>query len=319
MAFDADGIVERRRLRRRVSFWRVAALVCAALALVFGGLKLSGFEPGKGTPHVARVQLSGVILGNDKRHKMLQEIARSRAAAVLLEIDSPGGGVTASEELYHDIRAIAAKKPVVAVLGSMAASGGYVAALAADHIVARQTSLTGSIGVLVQYPEASGLLGKLGVNVHEVKSAPLKAAPSMFTPTTPEGEAALQALVMDSFDWFKALVTERRGLEGENLARVVDGRAFTGRQALDLELVDEIGGEDEARTWLADNRDVSRSLPVREWKPETSGLSELGLARGLAAAAADGLGLPVLAQQIRAEDRGDLDGLVAIWHPSVVK
>jgi protease-4 len=324
MAFDADGLVERRRLRRRLGFWRVAAIAFAAIALVAGGLKLSGFTPGKATSHVARVQLSGVILGSDERHKMLQELAKSGASAVLLEIDSPGGGVTASEELYHDIRKIAEKRPVVAVLGSLAASGGYVAAIAADHIVSRQTSLTGSIGVLVQYPEVSGLLGNLGVDVKEVKSAPLKAAPSMFKPTSPDAEAALQALVMDSFDWFRNLVAERRALEGERLTRVVDGRAFTGRQALELGLVDEIGGEEEARAWLERERGISTSLPVRDWTPEKSGLAGFGIAGDAAAFAADLLGYPSVAQSIRLAastrlEAGALDGVLAIWHPSQLK
>jgi protease-4 len=319
MAFDTDGIVERRRLRRRLSFWRVAALVCAAVALVAGGLKLSGFEPGKGTAHIARISLSGIILDDAKRHKMIEDIGKSRASAVLLDINSPGGGVTASEELYHDLRALATKKPVVAVLGSVAASGGYVAAIAADHIVSRQTSLTGSIGVLMQYPDVSKLLGNIGVSMEEVKSAPLKAAPSPFKPTTPDARAALESLIMDSFDWFKSLVSERRSLTGDRLARVVDGRAFTGRQALDAGLVDEIGGEAEARTWLETQKGISSRLPVRDWEPEKSGLAGLGLARGMASGAAEALGFPALAQQIRASsalDAAALDGLVAIWQPS---
>ena len=151
MSMDVNSLVERRRLRRRVTFWRVSAIALAACVLVALGLRFSGLMPGKNSAHVARVNLNGVILGNDKREKMFEQLAKSTGAkAVLLEIDSPGGGVTASEELYTDIRKLAEKKPVVAVIGSVAASGGYIAALAADRIVSRQTSLTGSIGVLAQ-------------------------------------------------------------------------------------------------------------------------------------------------------------------------
>lgn len=322
MAFDTDGIVERRRLRRRLSFWRVAALICAAAALIAGGLKLTGFEPGRQSAHIARISLNGIILDDAKRRKLIEDVGKSRASAVLLDINSPGGGVTASEELYHDLRALAEKKPVVAVLGSLAASGGYVAAIATDHIVSRQTSLTGSIGVLMQYPDVTRLLGNIGVTMEEVKSAPLKAAPNPFTPTSPEARAALESLIMDSFDWFRSLVSERRGLTGDRLARVVDGRAFTGRQALEAGLVDEIGGEAEARAWLESQKGISSRLPVRDWEPEKSGLAGLGLARGMAAGMADTLGFPALAQQIRhgsALDAAALDGLVAIWHPSALQ
>jgi protease-4 len=273
---------------------------------------------------VARVNLNGVIIGSDKRQEMFEEIGKSGAKALLLEIDSPGGGVTASEELYADIRKLAETRPVVAVLGSVAASGGYVAAIASDRIIARQTSLTGSIGVLAQYPDLSGLLGALGIKVEEVKSAPLKAAPNMFEPTSPEARAALQDLIMDSFVWFKGVVSERRGLTGERLEKVSDGRAFTGRQALDLGLVDQLGGETEARAWLDQVKGVSKDLPVRDWEPAGGPFAELGLARTALAGVADLLGFSVLAQQLRqsaqsALDLRALDGLVAIWHPSLQK
>lgn len=322
MSLDAASVVERRRLRRRLSFWRITALVLVAVAAIAAGYRFSGLAPGKQSAHVARVDLSGVILGSDRREKMFEEIGKSGAKAVLLEIDSPGGGVTASEELYDEIRELSAKKPVVAVIGSVAASGGYIAALAAERIIARQTSLTGSIGVLAQYPDLSGLLTSIGVKVEAVKSAPLKAAPDMFSPTTPEERAALESLIMDSFAWFKNLVSERRNLSGARLETVSDGRAFTGRQALDLGLIDQLGGEEEARAWLADNKGVSKDLPVRDWKPAGDGWSDYGLAREAIAGIAEAAGFPAFAGKIRAGgatslELQTLDGLLAIWHPSL--
>ncbi len=320
MPVDVDQIVERRRLRRRVSFWRITALILVAAVILAVGYRVSGIGATKTSVHVARVNLNGMILGSDKREKMFEEIGKSGATAVLIEIDSPGGGVTASEELYNDIRALSAKKPVVAVVGSVAASGGYIAALAADRIIARQTSLTGSIGVLAQYPEVSGLLTNLGIKVEEVKSAPLKAAPNMTSPTTPEARAALESLIMDSFAWFKGIVSERRNLNGEALDKIADGRAFTGRQALELGLIDQIGGNTEARAWLQQTKGISTSLPVRDWEPSGGTLSELGLARSTIAGLADALGFPVIAQQLRGSvDLHALDGLVAIWHPSLYR
>ena len=323
MALDANAVIERRRLRRRVSFWRVSAIVLAACVLLVAGLRFSGLVPGKHSPHVARVNLNGVILGNDERQKMFEEIAKSSGPkAVLIEIDSPGGGVTASEELFNDIRKLAEKKPVVAVVGSVAASGGYIAALAADRIVSRETSLTGSIGVLAQYPDLSGLLANIGVKMEAVKSAPLKAAPDMFKPTTPQERAALESLIMDSFAWFKNLVSTRRNLTGADLDKVSDGRAFTGRQALELRLIDEIGGETQARDWLASARNVSKDLPVRDWRPEERRFGSLGVAREAVALFAEAAGFPAYAAKIRAQsatalDLHALDGILAIWHPSI--
>ncbi len=322
MSLDAASLVERRRLRRRASFWRVLAIALAGIAVVAIGWRFSGLVPGKHSAHIARVNLNGVILGSDERQKMFEAIGKSGAKAMLIEIDSPGGGVTASEELYADIRKVAETRPVVAVIGSVAASGGYIAALAADRIVSRETSLTGSIGVLAQYPDLSGLLSNLGVKMEAVRSAPLKAKPDMFAPTTDAERAALQSLIMDSFRWFKNLVAERRNLSGEKLDQVSDGRAFTGHQALGLGLIDEIGGEAQARDWLAANKDVSKDLPIRDWKPNDGALGSFGFAQEAVAALADAAGFPAFAARIRARgasslDLHALDGLLAIWHPSL--
>src|SRR5262249_2092064 len=153
------------------------------------------------------------------------------------------------------------KKPVVAVVGTMAASGAYVAALGADHIIARQTSLVGSIGVLFQIPNVSNLLDKVRVKMEEIKSSPLKAAPNGLEPTSPEARAAIAVLVADSYDGFKALVKDRRGMTDEQLAAIDDGRVFTGRQGLNLKLVDAIGGEREAIAWLETEKKVPAHLP----------------------------------------------------------
>ncbi|MFD1702623.1 signal peptide peptidase SppA [Methylopila henanensis] len=319
MALDTEAILERRSLRRRLAFWRVGAVAILGVAVVAFALGRGGDgKPGPREPHIAKVELSGVIMGDDKRDKLLKDLEKSEARGVLLMINSPGGGVTASEDIYDAVRKIAEKRPVVAVVETMAASGGYIAALAADRIVARQTSITGSIGVLAQYPNFTGLLEKLGVQVESVKSSPLKAAPSGVEPTSPEARKALEALILDSYDWFKAIVADRRKLDGTALATVVDGRVFTGRQAIGLKLVDELGGEAEAIAWLK-TQGVDSDLPVREWKPKTDGLERLGLARASAAWAAEALGLPSVANAIRNAYAGEgrvLDGLLAIWQPA---
>jgi len=317
MALDTDAILERRALRRRLAFWRVGAVALVGALIIVAALAVrdrSGPDGPRG-PHIAKVSISGVILDDEKRQKLLKDIAKSDAKGVLLMIDSPGGGVTASEEIYEAVRTIAKDRPVAAVVGSLAASGGYIAALAADHIVAHKTSITGSIGVLAQYPNFTGLLKNVGVEVESIKSSPLKASPSGLEPTSPEARKAIEALILDSFAWFKGIVQERRGLDPAALANVSDGRVFTGRQALGLKLIDEIGGEQEAMAWLG-GKGVDTSLPVREWKPKSSGFGMFGVS-GAAAALADAFGLNSLANALRRNGEGVvLDGLLAIWQPS---
>jgi protease-4 len=196
-----------------------------------------------------------------------------------------------------------------------------MAAMAADHIVTQSSSLVGSIGVLFQFPNLSELLKNVGVKVEEVKSSPLKAAPNGLEPTSPEARAAIEALVLDSYAWFKGMVQDRRKIEGAALDRVADGRVFTGRQAIELKLADEIGREQEAIDWLAKSSNIDPKTPVRDWRlhPRFSELSflHLGVAKIL-----DILGLESLARQLetsgalRAIEQLNLDGLLALWHPS---
>lgn len=320
MSLDADTMAERRRLTRKLSVWRVLAVLAGCVAIIglavgiFGRSALTG-----STAHIARVTISGVITGDRTTLKLLDDIAKSNAAAVLLVVDSPGGTVPGSEALHESIRLLAAKKPVVAVVNNMAASGGYIAAIAADHIVARQTSLVGSIGVLFQFPNVSQLLDRLGVKVETVRSTPLKASPSGLEPTSPEARAAVNALVIESYDWFKGMVKARRNMSEVELAQVVDGRVFSGRQSVGLKLIDEVGGEREATAWLVREKNIAKDLPVREWR-KRSGFEDLGLV-GSVAQVFRGLGLDRSAAFMeRLSGQADvlaLDGLVAVWQPSL--
>ncbi len=263
MAATADMIIERRRIRRRLAFWRILAIVAIVAAVI-------GFLPRGSTlgQHVARVDIDGIILDDADRERALLAIADDdRAQALIVHVNSPGGTVVASESIYLALRKVAAKKPVVTVMDEYAASGGYVTALAGEHIIARGNTLTGSIGVVMEAPNIAGLLDKIGVEVMRVKSAPLKAEPSLTTPPSPEALRVQEELIADTFGWFRGLVAERRNLEGAALERVTDGRAFTGRQALELGLVDELGDEETALAWLRDTHGIDGSLGVveRSW------------------------------------------------------
>jgi protease IV len=313
----ADYLAERRILLRKLSYWRIAAFAALILGIAVAGLRLLGPDASLGfTPHIARFAIEGVITGDRETLKLIQKIEDSKTAeAVLITIDSPGGTTSGAEQLYDAIRRLSAKKPTVAVIGSMAASGGYIAALGADRIIALGNALVGSVGVLVQYPNFAKLLDTVGVKIEDVKSTPLKASPSGYEPTSPEARAALAALVSDSFTWFKSLVKERRVMTDEQLQTVADGRIFTGRQGKELNLVDGLGGEREAIAWLQQEKNVPKGLPVRDWKQERT-LEHLGIL-SFSARATEILGLGGLSLALNraanAAQEHMLDGLLSIW------
>lgn len=317
MTATTDYLLDRRRLRRKLGWWRMGAIVAAVIAALIALSRLSGADsPDKLTPHVARLSLQGVITGDKDTIDLIKKIGESsQAKAVLLTIDSPGGTTTGAERLYNELRRLGEKKPVVAVVGTVAASGAYIAALAANTIVAESNSLVGSVGVLFQFPNFYKLLENVGVKVEEVKSSPLKAAPNGYEPTSEAAKAAIANLVADSYGWFKDLVKQRRGLDDAELAKVADGRVFTARQGVPLKLVDMIGGEREAIVWLETNKNIAKDLPVRDWKKKSS-IERLGLVEG-AAALARVAGLAAIAevldQAASAEKSASLDGLLAIW------
>jgi protease-4 len=320
MSFDADAIVDRRRMRRKLTFWRVSAILVVLVAVIGAGFALvPGSRLMPATAYVARIKVQGLIRGNQDRVEALDRLAKSRARAVIVHIDSPGGTTAGSEQLYDSLRQLQAKKPMVVVVDGLAASGAYIAALASEHIVAQDTSLVGSIGVLFQFPNFTDVLKTIGVKMEEVKSSPLKAAPNGFEPTSPEARAAIEAIVLDSYAWFKGLVKDRRQLDDAQLTKVADGRVFTGRQSVPLKLIDEIGNEKTARAWLEKAKGVPASTPVRDvsLEPRFNEFSFLHVAAWTFQAA----GLSAVAQRleewggVQAFERLNLDGLLALWHP----
>lgn len=311
MSLDIETLIDRRRLKRRLSLWRIAALVAIGFAVI-ALLPASGFGP-QGD-HVARVTLSGVIVDDRAQQDMLQEIAEDEnVKALMLYIDSPGGTTTGAEALYESVRKVAEEKPVVGVLGTVAASGGYIAALSTDHIVARGNTITGSIGVLFQMTEISGLMENVGVDVDFVRSGPLKAQPNMFEDPPQAAIQSTQAMVDASFEWFVGLVAERRGLSDEDARTLSDGRVYTGWQAVDNGLVDALGGEAVARAWLAAEHDIDADLDTEDWVVDENGtfgtVSSDAVAQ-LAVALVGALSGKTL------EIKGlTLDGLVSVWQP----
>jgi protease IV len=320
MTLDADRLAERRRLKRRLSFWRIAAIIAVVgvVLAVAGSSREGGMLASLGVnPHVARVNIEGFISDNREQRKLLSDLEKSdQVRGVILYINSPGGTTSGAEGLYLSIRKLAEKKPVAAVFGTMATSAAYLAGIGADHVVARGNSITGSVGVILQYAEISELLNKIGVRMEEIRSGPLKAVPSPFTPTDPAGRALAEEMVKESRDWFVALVAERRPGVNAVLEEIKTGRIYTGRQAAQIGLVDKIGDEDVARDWML-SKGVPKELGIVEWKPQDS--DSIFSLRSISYGALSLLG--GLEQQfhrfvIEGLSRVNyLDGLVSLWHP----
>ena len=320
MMLETETVLDRRRMRRLVSFWRVAAIAAGVLAIGALTVSTGALDDLGEKKHIARVSITGTITEDRKQLEMFDKIAKDdKAVALIVFVNSPGGTSTGGEALYEALRKVAKKKPVVGQFGTVAASAGYIVGLATDHIVARGNSITGSVGVIAQWPEFAGLLDKVGVRFNEIRSGELKAIPSPFQPLDEKGRAATQAMVDDSYKWFLDLVKERRNVDTKDVAGLEKGAVFTGRQALRLKLVDAIGGETEVRSWLNEKHNIDNDLKIVDKKPDKeSTLETLGLSRSTARqlatelvhGAADALNGGTGVNPLR------LDGLVSVWQPS---
>jgi protease-4 len=262
---DSSAIADRRQLRRRLGFWRVVAVILL-IALGFALYRFVGGDfSGTSGPQIARVRISGLIQDDQELLDRLKKIKDNKEVkALVVSISSTGGTTYGGERIFRAIRDVATKKPVVSDIRTVAASAGYMIATAGDDIVAGETSITGSIGVIFQYPQAKDLLDKIGVSLDEIKSAPMKAEPSPFHPPPEEAKTMIRNMVMDSYAWFVDLVADRRKLPREQVLKLADGSIFTGRQALQNKLVDSLGGEDDIRAYL-ETRKVKKDLPIVDW------------------------------------------------------
>jgi protease-4 len=272
MSLDADLLADRRRLRRRLTLWRALAILAVFGALgALATLRAPGVLPGG--QHVLRLPVSGFISEDRRVLQALDRAAQDASVrALIVAIDSPGGTMAGGEALHAALLRVAERKPVIAVMGATAASAGYMAALPAHRVFARDSTVTGSIGVLMQSFDLSELLARAGVRAQVLASGPLKDQPSLFRPLSEEGRAALDRVIGDLHAQFVAMVAAGRRMDPARARGLADGRVFTGRQALEAGLVDAIGGERDARAWLAAERQVPETLPIRD--VETRGTAE---------------------------------------------
>lgn len=315
MSSDTDLLMERRKSRRIALVWKLltAAAVTALVAVLVVGEPAKMFADGGAQlfdgEHMARVEVSGIILEDRWRNELLQELKDDdKVKAVIVSINSPGGTVVGGEDLYVGLRTLSEAKPVVAVMGSTATSAAYMTAIATERIFAREGTLTGSIGVLMQTADVTGLLEKLGVKPETMKSGVFKAQPNPMEPLSDEARAHIQGVVMDMHALFVGMVSERRAKTPADTLALADGRVFTGRQALKLGLIDAIGGETEALDWLAAEKQVTRDLPILDAIPD---YPKDTLVQQLFGAFAGEFG------KVLVSERLTLDGLLSVWHPGL--
>lgn len=302
MPFEPDALLARRSLKQQLFVWRVIGVVALVAAIVVTIGRLNNGLAYK-RDYLARYTIDGIITEDLQRDAALSALARDDSVkGLLVHVNSPGGTVVGGEDLYTVLRDVAEEKPVVAILGTLATSAGYMTAVAADRIYAREGTVTGSIGVMFQSTEFTGLMEKLGISAEAIKSSPLKAQPSPLEPLTDEARAATQELVMDIYQFFLDLVADRRGLDDTEVRTLADGRVYTGRQALRNGLIDAIGNESAAIDWLREERDVTRNLTIRDVDVHRDG--QLW-----------GNWISALTEKTMYSEALTLDGLVSIWHP----
>ena len=314
MAFDTDHMVERRQMRRKLSVWRIVAIL-SLIALVVGlGLSatMSNTDLDRQRDHVAKITFDGVILGEERKLKLIKQVLKSDSVkGVIVAINSPGGATSGGEAIYEALQELAKKKPVVASMDGIAASAGYMIALPAERIFARRSTITGSIGVIFQYTDITELMKTVGVEMRAIKSAPLKAEPNPFSPYTPEAEAMIARMIDDSYQWFVDLVAENRPFDREQALGLADGRIVTGGQAVELKLVDELGGPEAAKDWLINEHKLNKELKLIEWRPAPLRESlPFGLASSIVA---NWLPEPIIGLFENRKQLGQLDGLVSVW------
>lgn len=266
----SDNLAALIYLKNKVHKWKNVAILFAVISFVLFLRFIAGESLSDGIPdgdYIADVRIEGIIFENEFRTEILEKVANEKSIkAVIVNIDSPGGGIVGSEILFESLRKIAANKPIVVTMGSVAASGGYMAAVASDYIIARNGTLTGSVGVIMQSSEYTDLAEKIGVKFHNYKSSPLKGSPSPFEKSNPTIDRVINDSIQDSYQFFSDLVLERRGNKlPDNTKSILDGRVFTGRQALKAGLIDEIGGKEQALSYLSKSHKIDiKNLPVKK-------------------------------------------------------
>jgi protease IV len=272
----ADILMHRDILLSRLKKWKLLFFISCFVAI----FSFSNFKPGSHnhSEYIAKIEIEGVIDYNPYLIDELKKIEKDqKVKALILFIDSPGGTTYAGEEIFETIKKIRKNKPVVAVLGTVAASGGYMVALASDYIIARNMTITGSIGVLSQNFEMTNLAERIGIKLESFKSSPLKAAPNPFEKTDEAVKQAEMQVINDSFEIFLKMLMSERKMTKEKAMSIANGKIFIGKRAKENNLIDAIGGLEEANLWLEKEKKLSKDMPVVlvHWQRPKSFLEEI--------------------------------------------
>ncbi|OUI78417.1 peptidase [Commensalibacter intestini] len=311
MQLESDLLLERQKIRRRLVFWRCIALVIFVISIVS---VVAAFSPkmGRDSDHLVKLKIEGVI-GSDvsKKVKLIDDALTDKTVkGMILYVNSPGGAVTGGEQLHDAILNFAQKKPVVVSMGGVAASAGYMISVPANRIFALNSTLTGSIGVIMQAPDISGLLDKVGITVDQLVSGPLKGQPSMVKPLSSQGREMLQGLIENFYDQFVVMVAHGRHMDVAKVKELGDGRPYSGQQAVKNGLVDQIGTEQDAKKWLTQYLKLPSDIKVIELKDKKS---SKWFSRFLGEALGDSVN--GFMHKVVYKNQENLDGAIAIWKP----
>ena len=299
---DTDAFIDRKQLKKKLMIWQIFGVLTVVGIVIF---LIGDFSDIRNSDHIAVLKISNIIVDDPKRSQALITVAKDKLIkALIVHIDSPGGTVVGGEALYLHLQEVAENKPVVAVISNLATSAGYMAAIATDQIFARQSSITGSIGVIIQTADITVLLKKLGIMAESIKSAPLKAQPNPLEPMNEDTRSATRLVVDDIFNMFIDMVVVRRKMDKKKVKQLADGRIYTGRQAVKNGLIDAIGGEKEALNWLSTTKNINSQLPLKlmNFNRQVGFLEKI---------------LNSFIGNISISDRLRLDGLVSLWQPSL--
>ncbi len=273
MNISPDYLIERKRNKFQLAKWKIICLLLISAIIfivgnkIFTNKNISYLSKDMSGDYIANILLEEIIYDDLSRVKKLEKIAVDKnVKAVIIHINSPGGSVVGSEMLYNSFRKIAKNKPVVVIMDSVAASGGYLIALGGDYIIAHNGTITGSIGVLMEMPEITELAERVGIKFNHFKSNPLKANPSFTEKLNSEAEKAVMDNIYDVYDYFTELVSKRRNLDLDFVRKIADGRVYSAKLAMQYKLIDEIGNEDSAIKWLEEKKDIPKNLKILEIK-----------------------------------------------------
>ena len=265
MNFHSDFLLDRARLKKQVFVWRNIGLVLVTALLVMVLYRSKEFD--KASAYIARIDIKGIIGYDAHALQRLKAVeSDSSIKAVILGINSPGGTVVGGESFYTQIKELAKHKPVICVMYDLATSAAYMVAMASNHLIAHNGTLTGSIGVIMQVAEMTELAKKIGVSFVNFKSGDLKAVPSPVEKIDKKTRQLIDSNIKEIFDYFVGLVKNNRTeVSAENLSLISDGRIFTGKQALRYKMVDQIGNENDAVLWLEKNKNI-KGLKIRDYE-----------------------------------------------------